>query len=152
MGSTGHIQNPVHRRLEPWAALVVALLSIVCLLFWASVFVDALRRATGWELGRPMLFLVGGLLVSAGLAGSGVAARLAWVWPSRSRLMILAATLGLVVTFFGGFLTVSAFSFYPTPRVEIDQEHESSVGRSEAVAGSAGGLAVGTRGSTSLAR
>lgn len=149
MGSTGHIQNPARRRLEPWAALVVAMLSIVCLLFWSSLFVDALRRATGWELGRPMLFLVGGLLVSAGLAGSGVAARLAWVWPSRSRLMILAATLGLVVTFFGGFLTVSAFS---TPRVEIDQERESSVGRSEAVAGSAGGLAVGARGSTSLAR
>lgn len=107
------------------------------LLFWVFVLVDTRRDSTGWELARPLLFLVGALLVSVGVAGSGVAARLAWVWPSRSKLMILAATLGLVMTCVGGFVTLRSFEFHVMPRIVVPK-YEDSAGSNEAVAGYAG--------------
>lgn len=151
MDSTDQLGSPTRRRGPSWAALALALLSIAVLLFWAFVFVDSLRHSTGWELGRPLLFLVGAVLVRVGVAGSGAAARLAWAWPSRSTAMILAAALGLAATCAGGLLMLRSFEFHVMPRiVETMPEDESSLGSRDAVAGLAGGMAGAADGNTAL--
>ena len=94
------------------------MLSIGVLLFGIVVLVDSLRQATGWELGQPLMFLVAALLTSVGVAGSGVAARLAWVLPARSKLMAVVAAAGLVATFAGCLLTIRSFVVYVMPGIE----------------------------------
>ena len=120
VSSTDHLQSVTRRRLPSWAtpALVLALLSTGVLLFGIVVLVDSLRQATGWELGQPLMFLVAALLTSVGVAGSGVAARLAWVLPARSKLMAVVAAAGLVATFVGCLLTIRSFVVYVMPGIE----------------------------------
>ncbi len=87
------------------------------MLFFVFAFADAVRSFRGWGVGQPMRFLVGAALTGVGVAGSGVAARLAWSRPERSHPMILAASLCLVATGVGGLLVLRSLEFYVMPRV-----------------------------------